>query len=93
MEIVNTCQAIARAHVRRDEMINSGDGIGVLAMNGAVDILTDLYNTQYHQWQILGGTSDIDSIALYGLDATVGDSASEDGCGNDDDLHYIGQMF
>ena len=67
IELINASRAEFEAFARRDEMINNGDKVGVQAMNLACDILGDYFNSQYRQWQILGGTSNIESIALHGV--------------------------
>jgi hypothetical protein len=63
IELVNASKACAEAWQRRNDMIEAGDWIGVQVMNSACGILDARYNTLYQEWQILGGTSDIDSIA------------------------------
>lgn len=63
IELVNASIACAEAWQRRDDMIEAGDAVGVMAMNAACGMLDDRYNTLYQEWQILGGTSDIESIA------------------------------
>ena len=63
IELVNASKAIAEANAKRDALIEANDRTGVIAMNNAIDILTERYNTIYREWQILGGTSNIDSIA------------------------------
>jgi len=65
IELVKASQACARAWLRRDKMIDAGDRIGVLAMNAACDYLQERYNLIYREWQAIGGTSNIDSIALF----------------------------
>jgi len=65
IELVKASQACARAWLRRDKMLDAGDSIGVLAMNTACDYLQERYNLIYREWQAIGGTSDIDSIALF----------------------------
>jgi len=65
IELVKASQACARAWLRRDKMIDAGDSIGVLAMNTACDYLQERYNLIYREWQAIGGTSNIDSIALF----------------------------
>jgi len=62
IELVNASTACAEEWLKRDEMINAGDKIGVSAMNLACDLLQERYNTLYQEWQILGGTSNIESI-------------------------------
>ena len=66
IEVVTASANCADAWQKRDDMIDSGDTVGVQAMDLACDILSDHYQSQYTQWQILGGTSDIESIALFG---------------------------
>ena len=39
--------------------------VGVLAMNEACNILECHYTGLYREWQALGGTSNIDTIALW----------------------------
>ncbi len=63
IELVNLSKACADAWAKRDAMIEAGDVVGVKAMNEACAIIDKMYNSVYRQWQILGGTSDIDSIA------------------------------
>lgn len=64
IELVNASKACAEAWLKRDTMIEAGDTIGIQVMNSACGILDARYNSLYQQWQILGGTSDIDSIAF-----------------------------
>ncbi len=66
IEVVTASANCADAWQKRDDMIDSGDTVGVQAMNLACDILDEKYRSLYTQWQILGGTSDIESIALFG---------------------------
>ena len=65
IELVKASQACARAWLRRDKYIEKGDQIGVLAMNTACDLVQERYNMIYREWQEIGGTSNIDSIALF----------------------------
>jgi predicted NUDIX family NTP pyrophosphohydrolase len=58
-------------------MIEAGDVVGVIAMNTALDILDRRYNSLYQQWQILGGTSDIDSITFPQVDYSHADALDE----------------
>ena len=64
IELMNASKACAEAWQRRDDMIEAGDKVGVQAMNVTCHLLDEIYRAKYHVWQILGGTSDIDSIAL-----------------------------
>ncbi len=73
VELVTASVACAEAWVKRDEMIEAGDKIGVEIMNLACSILDERYNSLYRQWQILGGTSDIDSLVLF-CDKVIEDS-------------------
>ena len=66
IEVVTASANCADAWQKRDDMIDSGDTVGVQAMDLACDILDEKYRSLYAQWQILGGTSDIESIALFG---------------------------
>ena len=66
IELVNASKACAEAWLKRDAMIDAGDKEGVKAMDLTCDLLQERYNSIYRQWQELGGTSDIDSIALAG---------------------------
>ena len=66
IEVVTASANCAEAWQKRDDMIDSGDTVGVQAMDLACDILDEKYRSLYAQWQILGGTSDIESIALFG---------------------------
>ncbi len=65
IELVEASKACARAWLRRDKMIDAGDTVGVDAMNTACDLLQERYNVIYREWQEIGGTSNIDSIALF----------------------------
>ena len=65
MEVVIASNAVGEAWVLRDEYIEGGDNVGVVAMNLACDILQEHFNRIYNQWQAIGGTSNIDSIALF----------------------------
>ena len=73
VELVTASVACAEAWVKRDEMIEAGDKIGVEIMNLACSILDERYNSLFRQWQILGGTSDIDSLVLF-CDRVIEDS-------------------
>lgn len=64
IELVNASKACSEAWQRRDDMIEANDSIGIMAMNSACGILDAHYATLYQEWQILGGTSDIDSLAF-----------------------------
>lgn len=63
-ELVTASAACGEAWLKRDAMIEAGDTEGVKAMDLACAILDERYQTIYREWQILGGTSNIDSIAL-----------------------------
>lgn len=65
IELVKASQACARAWLRRDKYIEKGDYDGMLAMNIACALLQERYNLIYREWQAIGGTSNIDSIALF----------------------------
>ena len=65
IELVKASQACARAWLRRDKYIEKGDYDGMLAMNMACALLQERYNLIYREWQAIGGTSNIDSIALF----------------------------
>lgn len=65
IELVRASIDCSVAWSRRDAMIDIGDEIGVQAMNTACDLLDERYTTLYRQWQKMGGTSDIESIALH----------------------------
>ena len=73
VELVTASVACAEAIVKRDAFIETGDKVGVEIMNLACDILDERYNSLYRQWQLLGGTSDIDSIVLF-CDRVIEDS-------------------
>jgi len=66
-EVVNASMAISQAWDKYDAFVEAGDKVGAKAAWAALEILEDMYNSQYQQWQILGGTSDIESIALAGV--------------------------
>ena len=66
-EVVNASMAISQAWDKYDAFVEAGDKVGAKAAWAALEILEDVYNSQYQQWQILGGTSDIKSIALAGV--------------------------
>lgn len=73
VELVTASVACAEAIVKRDTFIEAGDKVGVEIMNLACAILDERYNSLYRQWQILGGTSDIDSLVLF-CDRVIEDS-------------------
>lgn len=73
IELRNASRACGIAWQRRDEMIEAEDAAGVEAMNLACDLLDYHQHTIYQMWQYMGGTNDIDSIALFG----VGDSPTD----------------
>lgn len=101
IELVNASQACSEAWAKRDEMIEANDSVGIMAMNSACGILDYHYSTLYQEWQILGGTSNIDSLAF----PFVGEIPTarpfeprnqftacveyEDGCGYDDDMPSV----
>lgn len=64
IELVNASVACADAWLKRDAMIDSGDLVGVVAMNTACEILEERFSSLYQQWQILGGTSNIDTVTF-----------------------------
>ena len=64
IEYANICNAVDAAYAKRDAMIEAGDKIGVLAMDGAVDILEAMKSRIYADWQSLGGTSAVESIVI-----------------------------
>ena len=66
IEVVTASANCADAWQKRDDMIDNGDFVGAQAMDLACDILSDQYQSLYNQWQILGGTSEIESIAMFG---------------------------
>lgn len=77
IELVNASIACAEAWLKRDAMIEAGDTIGIQVMNSACEILDARYNSLYQQWQILGGTSNIDSIAFPFVDYNHADDLDE----------------
>jgi len=62
IELATASKQIADAWTKRDGYIERGDRVGVIAMDSAISILEERFNSLYQQWQILGGTSNIDSI-------------------------------
>jgi hypothetical protein len=64
IELINASKACADAWLKRDQLIEAGDRVGVMAMDTACAILDERYRSLYQQWQILGGTSDIDNLAI-----------------------------
>ena len=64
IELSQASYDLATAWDRRDQYLEADDKVGVEAMDGAIEILQERYNTLYREWQILGGTSDIESIAF-----------------------------
>lgn len=76
IELVNASIACSQAWAKRDAMIDAGDKIGVLAMDYACDFLTERYNQIYREWQAIGGTSNISTIALF--DPRTADQADSD---------------
>ena len=64
IELVEASKACAEAWIKRDILIEAGDKVGVLAMDVACAILQERYDFLYRQWQEVGGTSNIDSIAF-----------------------------
>ena len=65
IELVKASLACGRAWARRDKFIEKNDIIGVIAMDTACTLLQERYNLIYREWQAIGGTSNIDSIALF----------------------------
>ncbi len=65
IEVALASRACGEAWLRRDRMVDAGDEVGVLAMNQACDILGGHYNSLWEKWQNMGGTSDIESLALH----------------------------
>ena len=64
IELQNAIQATETCWDRYDAAIESGDKVSASALWHAMAILEDNQSSQYKQWQILGGTSNIESIAL-----------------------------
>lgn len=77
IELVDASKACARAWAKRDAMIDAGDKEGVEAMNLTCELLEERYNSMYQQWQILGGTSNIDSITIPFVDYDEADYIDE----------------
>ena len=65
IELAKASLACGRAWARRDKFIEKNDIIGVIAMDTACALLQERYNLIYREWQAIGGTSNIDSIALF----------------------------
>lgn len=63
-ELVTASQACLEAWDKRDQFIEAGDKVGVQIMDEVTAILGESYNVIYQQWQIIGGTSDIDSLTF-----------------------------
>lgn len=78
IEVVNASKAVSECWDRYDAFVESGDTIGAKAEWVAMEILEDMYRSQYRQWQILGGTSDIESIALAGVVKSTNDPRTPD---------------
>jgi len=83
IELANTSAATETAWDIYDAAIDNDDFVTKQAAWQAIDILDEIRASQYAQWQILGGTSDIESLALYGLEMC----AELDGCRTDTDLY------
>lgn len=62
IEVALASCAMAYAHLKRDEFIETGDKDGVEMMNFVVDLLQERYNSMYRQWQKMGGKSDIETL-------------------------------
>lgn len=62
-ELVNASIAVSEAWDKYDAFVEAGDKDGAKACWVALGILEEVYNSRYQQWQILGGTSNIDSLA------------------------------
>lgn len=65
IEVALASRACGEAWLRRDQMVDAGDEVGVQAMNQACEILGGHYNSLWEKWQNMGGTSDIESLALH----------------------------
>jgi len=82
IELVNASIACADAWAMRDgilELFPNDKGL-LNEANKTCEEMDMRYSSLYRQWQILGGTSDIESIALVAVGQLHND---EDGCGND----------
>lgn len=63
-ELMEASKACAEAWLKRDAMIDAGDTIGVQMMNKVCDLLGERESALYREWQILGGTSNIETLAF-----------------------------
>lgn len=73
-ELAQASLNISEAWNRYDAFCAAGDKIGAKCAWDALQMVEDIYNSLYHQWQILGGTSDIDSIAFPFVDYDSADA-------------------
>lgn len=55
---------INEAWNRYDAFVEAGDKVGAKCAWEAFEVMEERYNSMYQQWQILGGTSDIDSLTF-----------------------------
>ena len=65
LELINASVACGEAWLRLNALIEAGDYVGIQAAEKACEWITEHYDNIYHQWQMVGGTSDIRSIALF----------------------------
>jgi hypothetical protein len=66
IEVVNASKACANAWIARDEIIDTAPEL-VREMDKVCEWLGEMYTDEYFQWQRMGGTSDIESLALAGV--------------------------
>lgn len=66
IEVSNASKACADAWIMRDGLIETQPEL-VQEMDKVCEWLGEYYTNKYFQWQRMGGTSDIQSIALDGL--------------------------
>jgi hypothetical protein len=55
---------ISEAWNRYDAFVEACDKVGAKCAWDALEMIEERYNTLYQEWQILGGTSNIDSLTF-----------------------------
>lgn len=75
IEYAQARQAVIEAWKKYNDLLEAGEKELALEMAKSAEWLEERKSAIYAQWQAMGGTSDIESIALRNF--------REEGCGND----------
>lgn len=63
-EVSQASMDISQAWDRYDAFVDAGDKVGAKCAWDALEMMEERYNALYQEWQILGGTSNIDSLTF-----------------------------